>query len=679
MPDVSIAIAAKDSTEALRGIQRTVEPLNKGIGEVQSKLDVLSRTKVTLNIDFGAAQKELAGMQLAFAEVKTSAGNLQNTNLSVDHLTGELGSVGSTARVARSELKDTLGMFSKATAQIGTGPRDTLAGLGKRMRDAGALDWIEQAGLQAADLHLKSALGQADAAPVSGAMSGALSGAAMGTAIGGPGVGTLVGAVAGGLLGAAQGAMQENQAKDDAFKAYVKEQAEARFAERDEMVVSGSAEAAQREDDRIIFSQMLGEEAAGSFQRGLEDRAKAGAVQYGELAVISKSMRGYDYDERGLLSTLDAVSSAGLALGMDTGQMAGIAQALGSIKNMGTVTDAALAGLHAYGIDAYGILAAAHGTSREALKGQAARGELGGSATAADLITGIDAAYSPAAQARSQSFSGLSARLASLEREQQNAAGEGFNETRSAGLEKQIEWYGGESGTKMEEVNRAMGAFAASQENDREGRIRGAMDVMMASDEFVEAQKTANNPEASTEEQQAAWAKMGEVLARAKTVGINQYNASEGAQLMRQSEEALIGEIREDASADQAYWDAGYARSQNYSKGLAAGMLDANIRALANGAVETLDPKTAYYQYGITPTGHAAGLPRVPYDNYPALLHQGERVLTAREARQQDAGSAGSVVVNVSGLTVREEADIGKVAQELARLITLGKAARAPQ
>lgn len=33
---------------------------------------------------------------------------------------------------------------------------------------------------------------------------------------------------------------------------------------------------------------------------------------------------------------------------------------------------------------------------------------------------------------------------------------------------------------------------------------------------------------------------------------------------------------------------------------------------------------------------HAFGLDRVPFDGYPALLHEGERVLTAREAREQD-------------------------------------------
>ena len=46
---------------------------------------------------------------------------------------------------------------------------------------------------------------------------------------------------------------------------------------------------------------------------------------------------------------------------------------------------------------------------------------------------------------------------------------------------------------------------------------------------------------------------------------------------------------------------------------------------------------------------HAAfGLNRVPYDGYAAVLHQGERVLTAREARVQDTAGP-SVSVTVTG------------------------------
>lgn len=61
----------------------------------------------------------------------------------------------------------------------------------------------------------------------------------------------------------------------------------------------------------------------------------------------------------------------------------------------------------------------------------------------------------------------------------------------------------------------------------------------------------------------------------------------------------------------------------------------------------------------------AFGLPYVPRDNYLALLHEGEQVLTAQEARQRRTGGA---PVNVTGnhFTIREEADIYKIAQALA-------------
>lgn len=47
---------------------------------------------------------------------------------------------------------------------------------------------------------------------------------------------------------------------------------------------------------------------------------------------------------------------------------------------------------------------------------------------------------------------------------------------------------------------------------------------------------------------------------------------------------------------------------------------------------------------------NAYGLDRVPFDDYPALLHEGERVLTAGEARAMDEGGGGTVVqVTVTG------------------------------
>lgn len=63
----------------------------------------------------------------------------------------------------------------------------------------------------------------------------------------------------------------------------------------------------------------------------------------------------------------------------------------------------------------------------------------------------------------------------------------------------------------------------------------------------------------------------------------------------------------------------------------------------------------------------AFGTNRVPRNDMPYRLHQGERVLTKNEANQLDKSMLGSngVVVQMNGVTVREEADIKRIARQL--------------
>ncbi|SDC86887.1 phage tail tape measure protein, TP901 family, core region [Paenibacillus sp. CF095] len=70
-------------------------------------------------------------------------------------------------------------------------------------------------------------------------------------------------------------------------------------------------------------------------------------------------------------------------------------------------------------------------------------------------------------------------------------------------------------------------------------------------------------------------------------------------------------------------------------------------------------------------SGHSAGLERVPYNDYPARLHQDEMVLNsnqARDYRETNGGTGGGPSVMVTGNTfvVRNDSDIDDIANRIA-------------
>lgn len=68
--------------------------------------------------------------------------------------------------------------------------------------------------------------------------------------------------------------------------------------------------------------------------------------------------------------------------------------------------------------------------------------------------------------------------------------------------------------------------------------------------------------------------------------------------------------------------------------------------------------------------GNYHGLSNVPYDGYTTRLHKGERVLTAQENKEyNEGGNGGGITITGNSFTVREEADIEKIAYKLAKLI----------
>ena len=71
----------------------------------------------------------------------------------------------------------------------------------------------------------------------------------------------------------------------------------------------------------------------------------------------------------------------------------------------------------------------------------------------------------------------------------------------------------------------------------------------------------------------------------------------------------------------------------------------------------------------VTPKKSAVGMPYVPKDDYPVLLHKGERVLTAQQNRQYNNGGGGNVSIPklADTIVIREDADIDRVADRLVK------------
>ena len=239
--------------------------------------------------------------------------------------------------------------------------------------------------------------------------------------------------------------------------------------------------------------------------------------------------------------------------------------------------------------------------------------------------------------------------LGDYEAELNAAMGEGYNEGRKTGLQAQMDWLSGESGEAVEEANRAIGAWQAELENQKEQYIRDAMDAMMASDEYQTAKAAGDAAE------------MGRLIMQAKVQGMNDYNASEGAQEALAAEKALVDNIRKDTSLNQDYWDAGYEKGQWFTKGLAA--------SIGGGSIPEYESLPGDWSYNAdTGNSNAYGLKYVPYNGYPALLHQGEQVLTAEEARRKNRTAAEGVSVTITGpVTVRQDSDIDAIAVRLAQ------------
>ena len=660
MPEASILVTLRDQyspgVQAMRsansGFGKSLEETQQKAQAYQTRLAGLVKQQGELQVQLVDAKKALKEAESAYKATgeAADADALASAKEKYEALNAVMKETAQASKDTQNALRELENQGSSLSRQS-----NSETGMMSALSKAGILSMVGSAAQEWSNTLVGSAYGSNVGTLFSSGLSSAIQGAAMGS-LAGP-VGTAVGAAIGGAVGLATGASQLYQQRDEAFKSYVQEATQEQMEGLTTSVSSGSATAAQRELDAIAFNKLLGNGTGDDFLTRLRTMAADTPMEYSDLTVMSRALAtGFRSNPDRILSLMTGIGNAGSAVGTDSAGMTVMAQALSRMQSSNKASLEYLNMFQERGIDVIGMLASALNTDQGGIYDMISKGSISGTQAVDIIQQGLDQ-YAGAMDEMAKTFSGLESTLSDAQTELDNAYGEGYNETRKQGLQEEINWLSGESGAIIQEANRAMGAWQAELENSKEQYVRDAMEAVINSDGYKAAMAEGSDE---------GYAEAGRMLMEAKVRGMNEYNASEGAQLMLEYEMSLAETIRDDASTNSAYWDAGYRKGQEYSKGLAAGM---SMGADADSGDFT-DPNSANYSpiamayAGMDIPGYATGLQRVPYNNYPALLHEGERVLTAAEARGYEQGG-GSVQIVMNGTVIREDADIDRVAQAL--------------
>ena len=598
-----------------------------------------------------------------------------------NNVANQLDLVSRRARQTQKDLLNTTDAISKAdnrASSVSSGG-SMLAALGR----AGLLSMAGDVALDAGNLLIGSAFGSETGGVLSSGISGALSGAAMGS-LGGP-IAAAIGAAVGGGLGLIQGGVQAASSRDEAFKSYYSGLYEQGQTESEETLTSGSATAAQRELDAIAFERLLGEGIGEQFLQDLRVLAAKTPMEYDDLTTMSRALStGFGDSPERMLELMTAIGDAGSAVGVTASDMSLMAQAMSRMNSSGKATLEYLNILQERGVNVIDMLADAYGKTQGEIYDMISKGSINGQ-DAVDIIQrGMETQYSGAMETMAGTFEGLTSTLSDAMTEIEAARGEGYNAMASQGLQADVDAYGGALGEALAQANSIIGEGQAIAENLARQYDREALEaVTLGKDTTVYSEEQADRLremhsqytdlvdqyQTATEEDKAVIAaQIDALMQEAEAMAESASDASDMSEQLHDVNLDLIAAIRQNTAAiESAPWLHSYEESQEQSKGRGSvleeapeGVPTSEYSTSQSSLLEDLENVE-----NMMP--HAAGLRRVPYDGYAALLHRDERVLTASQAREEDRGNSGSgIVIHVTGNTFGAGMDEEAVAEAIA-------------
>lgn len=567
---------------------------------------------------------------------------------------------------------------------------------------------------QAGGTLLSSALGSDMGSMASNALSSAITGASLGTAIA-PGIGTAIGAALGGLSGLASGAIEQFGNKDDAFKDYYGGLYEDVKGRSGEMVEAGSTIAGGREQTRMAFSRRLGGDAqADAYLAQVEKMAASTNYEYDEIVGYAKLLlNSYAPDE--VFGVLRDLSDATAGLDLSSSDVNMMISGLSRMRTTGKATQEYLNYFRERGVDVDQALADDLGVGKSSIADMVSKGKIGGEDAAQAILNFIQEEFGGLSDGLAGTYDAMVDNLGDVESSIRAAGGDAYNSLRKSGVSAQQEAYEGELGEALKEINAVLGENQARKENLQEQYMREVLDAVLTGkqgelwDTFNQEQRdtlTEMSEKYSSlmERYQSgdtdAGAELERLYEQAQAFGQAFYDNSDEVARLNEIEKDEIDAIRDVISPLETAHQRLYELNETLSRGLAVRWVKdtygSTIAEGKGGEASQLAPASSYlggpeqeqdgyYTYSgvFVPYSHAFGLERVPYDEYPALLHRDERVLTASEARAQDAGQGAAAPIqipitgNIFAGMPEEIAD--QIAEIIARKLEQAAVAAAPK
>ena len=693
LPEASIVVKSTDRfSDAMKTMADSSRAFSKDLDGMQERLDNLNRTHATLKIDTDRAREDLREAEDQFRDTGSEADrlNLMDKKLTFENARRNMSMFGKEAGNVERQMLKMGDAFSKADNRAG-GIMSSMSALTKGLATAGFGKMMGDTLQQSAGYAISSAFNSSTGNVLSKVMGDAVSGAAMGRMI------SPAGAVVGGLIGAANGAVSgvvENAAKkDDTMRKYAAESEQSAVQASKARAQSSSATAAKREQDSIAFASLMGSKSsAKSLLAGVNDMANHTPYVYDDLTGIAKTLNVYDdKNEKSILSHLKTIGNTGAALGLSTADMDSVAQVLGFMGSNGRLDSMILKQLRHKGINANQMLAESYGVSTGQFSKMVSGGKVDGADAMNRLYAGLSRKYAGMMDLQSKTFSGLQSTITGLRQNVENTQGTAYNKTIAKSQKSEIDMLGGAVGKEMSKMYSMIGEGKGIQQN-RESRIeqevvgavltgkkfkdsavdgKSMQEIKSLHAEYKAAKKEFDS--GNNSKKAAASAKMDAIRQKMDILSGDVIDESKTFDSMDDAEKDVAGYSQKIASTIGAYKDK-WAMEETRSKGILAYYSGAQGNKTGAYGLTVLREGESGGSSGKTMKPHgkpnAWGLDYVPYDNFPALLHEGERVQTAVEARSEHRKTT-AVVIQGNNFHIREDADIDRVASLLLKKIQL--------